>query len=73
MKKYSIELSEDEVVILSEWLSRFNKRDDEKFRDQAEQRALWNLDCQLEKLNEIVFAPDYDERLNKAYARVRDQ
>ena len=31
-----------------DWLSRFNENRDGTFRDQAEQRVLWNIDAALE-------------------------
>jgi len=73
MKRYKIEFSEDELIILSDWLNRFNRKQDEKFEDQAEQRVLWDLDCALEKLNEFVLSDSYAIRLQEAYARIRDK
>lgn len=73
MKKYSIELSEDELIILSDWLSHVIDHEGKNFRDQAEQRILWDLNCQLEKLNDFIFSPNYNNRLHAAYSRVRNQ
>ena len=43
------------------------------FQDQAEQRVLWNIECDLEtKINE-VFADGYLEVLAKARNEVRDK
>ncbi len=38
--KIHLGLSRQEAVVFFEWLARFNKADDTKFEDQAEQRVL---------------------------------
>lgn len=42
-----LDLSRDEALVFFEWLSRFNKDEDSKFADQAEQRVLWAIEAQL--------------------------
>ena len=42
--RVSIELSGDEALVLFEWITRFNKREDAEFEDQAEQRVLWDIE-----------------------------
>lgn len=67
-----IELAEDEALVLFEWLSRFNKTGRAAFEDQAEQRALWNLEAALEKVLVAIFDPRYAELLAAARQRLRD-
>ena len=44
-----LRLTHDEALVLSDYLARFSQTDSLEFKDQAEQRALWNLECLLEK------------------------
>lgn len=67
-----IELTEDEALVLFEWLFRFGKSGRPDFEDQAEQRALWNLEAVLEKNLEAVLDPRYPELLSNARDRLRD-
>ncbi|MFK4728109.1 hypothetical protein ROT00_00305 [Agromyces mediolanus] len=71
-RKTSIDLTEDEVLVLFEWLHRINERPQIEFEDQAEQRAAWNLEAMLESANPALFAGDYRERLQAARDRIRD-
>lgn len=43
----TISLSNDEALVLFEWLSSFNQGHHD-FEDQAEQRVLWDLEGMLE-------------------------
>ena len=64
-------LSEDEALILCDWLARFNA-EPHAFADQSEQRVLWNLEALLEKALPAVLSKDYAELLSEARTRVRD-
>lgn len=68
----TIALTTDEALVLFEWLSRFNQRDDVEFADQAEQRVLWDIEATLETKLAEPFRGDYDELIAAARARVRD-
>jgi hypothetical protein len=70
--KISIELTEDEVLVLGDWLHRIIKSPSGLFEDQAEQRVVWDLDASLESANPVIFASDYGERLQAARDRIRD-
>ena len=50
--KISITLTKNEALVLHEFLSRFNEKDDDDhvFEDQAEQRVFWDIECELEKI-----------------------
>ena len=74
-EKITIELTKAEALVLSAWLYRFNKDDDANsslFEDQAEQRALWNLEAVLERILAEPFHPNYAVILEEAYATLRD-
>ena len=72
-KKVTLEISNDEALILHDLLCRINDKDDSlEFEDQAEQRVLWNLECVLEKILAEPFDSNYSEILEKARSRVRD-
>lgn len=69
----AITFSEDETLVLFEWLSRFNKGEQTTLlEDQAEQRVLWDLECKLEKVVTVIFASNYDQMLSEARQRIRD-
>lgn len=46
-KKITIELMTDEALVLFDLLGRYSDNDKIEIEDQAEQRALWNLECEL--------------------------
>jgi len=73
-KKINIELTNDEAIVLFEFLGRFNENDDlSRFEDQSEQRILWDLECILAKKLSEPFLTDYKEIVNKAREIVRDE
>ncbi|MCD2424456.1 hypothetical protein LQ567_16875 [Niabella pedocola] len=68
-----LQLSSDEAIVLLEWLINFNQKEhNELFEDQAEKRALWNLEALLEKNVPEILNPDYLEILAKAREKLRD-
>ncbi|SDD43653.1 hypothetical protein [Niabella drilacis] len=69
----SLQLSNDEAIVLLEWLINFNQEEHSGlFEDQSEKRALWNLEALLEKNVTEILNPDYLEILAKARERLRD-
>lgn len=73
-KNVNIELTREEAIVLFEFLCRFNENDDlSRFEDQSEQRALWDLECILEKKLSETFQADYQEIVKKARESVRDE
>ena len=71
----AITLSHDEALVLFDWLSRTDaQRNDLRdiVEDQAEQRALWNLTCLLEREIPELFSPDYRDAVDQARLRLRD-
>jgi hypothetical protein len=67
----TIQLTGDEALVLFDWIGRFNEDGDGTFRDQAEQRVLWNIEARLEKSLVSPF-DDYHDLLARARDRVRD-
>ncbi len=70
--RVKLELTGDEALVLYEWLTRFNQRDDVEFVDQAEERVLCDLEAMLEKVLVVPLQSDYAETLSQARSNVRD-
>ena len=67
-----LELTNDEALVLFEYLQRYVETGKLDFIDQAEQRALWNLGALLEK--ELFPLPEnYAAALGSARNRLRDE
>lgn len=63
-----IRLTVPEAVVLDEFLRRYAETDNLIITDQAEQRALWNLQCIFEKAGD----PSWPS-LEEARAALRDE
>ena len=61
-----IELSKSEALVLFEFLYRTSDDDSLTVADQAERRALWNLECRFGKALVEPFLPNYLELLEQA-------
>jgi hypothetical protein len=72
MEDVSIGLTKDEALVLFEFLSRFSSQDVLEIQDQAEERALWNLACSLEKVLAESFSERWVEIISAARERLRD-
>jgi len=68
----AVELTEDEALVLFDYLARTNKSEHHEVVDQSEQRALWNLEAVLEKALVASIHPKYDELVASARDRLRD-
>ncbi|NHZ33286.1 hypothetical protein [Massilia rubra] len=68
----TLTLTSDESLVLFAFLQRFSDTDRLTIEDQAEQRALWNLCCVFEKSSVGAFQGSYQEALDAARARLRD-
>jgi uncharacterized protein YdiU (UPF0061 family) len=71
--KITIELTRAEALVLYEYLRRCD--DDEgryEFVDQAEQRAVWNLEMLVQPQLPEVFAPNYGALVKFARDAIRD-
>lgn len=66
--------SEEEALVLLEWLRNFNEKESPSlFQDQAEQRVLWDMEAELEKVVSVTFDDNYQEILSKARQKIRDE
>ncbi|MEP7253250.1 MAG: hypothetical protein ABI683_12745 [Ginsengibacter sp.] len=68
-----IKLSKDEALVLFKFLSRFNENDNkEVFQDQAEEKALWIIEGELQKILVEPFMPNYQDITKEARNIIRD-
>ena len=72
-EKVIIELSKSEALVLFEFLARTSDDDSLTVADQAERRALWNLECLFEKALVEPFLPNYLELLEQAKKRLKGE
>ncbi len=70
MNQLRVNLTDDEALVLFEWLARFE--DVPAFDDHAEELVAWRLQAQLEKALTQPLRSDYQELLAEARRRVRD-
>ena len=63
-------LSDDEALVLFDWLVRFNQHAPPN-HDAAEHRVLCDVECALEKQLVAPLSPNYRELLDQARANVR--
>jgi hypothetical protein len=66
-RKVSLELSREQALVFFEWLSTFNAMEGRHFKDQAEERVLFDLEALLEKALITPLHADYAQQL--AHAR----
>lgn len=69
--KVTLELTADEALVLFEWLSRFNQKNDVMFEDAAEQRVLFDLESKIESSLTAPLEANYKEQLAEARSRLR--
>lgn len=68
-----LQLSNEEAIIFYNWIANFNQKEHELFfEDQSEQRILWDMEAELEKVIPIVFNNNYHEFLFKAKQKLKD-
>jgi hypothetical protein len=65
-------LSGDLAIVLLALVARLNQDESVLFEDQAEQRALWDLEALLEAAIPAVLSPDFTSSLQSARERLRD-
>jgi hypothetical protein len=69
-----IKFNKEEAIVLFEFLSRLNEKENkELFEDQSEEKMLWLLEGQLEKILVEPFMPNYREILLEARNQIRDE
>lgn len=68
-----VALTGDEALVLFDWLRRTSDAGGPApFVDQAEQRALWQLEAGIERSLVSSFRPDYEAILGRARDAIRD-
>jgi hypothetical protein len=72
MSEVEIKLTKDEALVLFDFVSRFSNDDKLVIQDQAEDRALLNLTCVLEKQLAEPFSPDWKKIIEAAKNRLRN-
>lgn len=73
-KNIAITFSEEEALVLLEWLHNFNEEEHPTlFQDQAEERILFDLEAELERVVSATFDNNYQEILSKARQKIRDE
>jgi hypothetical protein len=65
-------LTKDEGLVLFEMLSRYSESEKLNIEHQSEERALWYLQCILEKVIVEPFKPNYSQLLQAARERLKD-
>ena len=68
----AIHLSNEEALVLSDWLFFFNKNSLNTYEDQAEERIFWDMEAVLEKTLSESLASNYSQQLSRARQKVRD-
>jgi len=68
----TLTLTNDEALVLFEFLHRNDDADKFPLVDQAEERALWNVQGLLEKQLVELFLPNYLELVQQVRDRLRD-
>jgi hypothetical protein len=72
-KEIIIELTNDEALVLFEFIIRLNQTESKSdVRDLAEQKVLWAIETQLEKVLIDPFKPDYLKILEEARSRLKN-
>ncbi len=68
----TVTLTQDEALVLYDFLQRFSTSGSTTLEDQAEERALWNLCCLLEREMIKPFSDNYSKSLEVARDNLRD-
>lgn len=68
-----LNLTQDEALVLLEFLTRFSDQQTLKIEHQAEARTLWNLQCILESALTEPLQSNYAELLESARHKVEDK
>jgi hypothetical protein len=69
--RVKLEFTNDEALVLYNWLARFNQQANADFADQAEEPVLFDLEAMLQKLIVAPLQANYAELLARARANVR--
>ena len=67
-----LSLTKDEAIVFFEFTSRFSSENKLSIEDKSEERVLWNIQSDLEKVLIESFQENYTEILLEARNNVRD-
>jgi hypothetical protein len=67
----TLELTDQQALVLYEWLRRFDEANVYPVQDEAEELVFWSLHGQLESALREPFLRDYRERVEAARAHVK--
>lgn len=66
-----LELTEQQALVLYDWLTRFDEKDAYPVDDRAEEYVLWSLHGQLEKALSQPFRADYRQLVDEARSHIK--
>ena len=66
-----VEFSQDEALVLFEWVASCNELHDSEEQPTAEEYVLGNLEAALESQVNVVFSARYEEEHSEAQARLQ--
>jgi hypothetical protein len=69
---YTLEITEDEAMVLFEFFARFDDTNELQFDHAAEYVALLRLSAQIDKTTPAVFSPDFASQLAAARERIAE-
>ena len=72
MNKYSLEITEDEAIVLFEFFERFGDTDKLEFEHPSEYIALMKVSGQIDKTTAAMFKTNYHELLSEARNRIAE-
>ncbi|TWT29622.1 hypothetical protein [Blastopirellula retiformator] len=70
MNEISLILKHEEALVLFEWLASLEEKSDSSMCDDAEQKVIWKIEAQLEKLLPDVVMEDYKDRVSAAKLKI---
>jgi hypothetical protein len=72
MNPVVLTLSQEQALVLFDFLTRFSADGTLTIQDQAEERVLWDMCCDLESMLVEPFSAEYAAHLQQARAAIRD-
>ncbi len=65
-----LELTDDQALVLLEWLARLEALAEPPYEHPAEQQVVWEIEAQLDRVLVEPFKPDYQQLVAAVRARV---
>ena len=66
----TLSLSKNQAIVLFEWLTNLDDKDDPNYSHPSEERVVWELQSQLEKILTEPFDAEYPALLSAARTEV---